>query len=69
VIGWMVARYGDFIRLKPPFDALTLVLWGAPAIALSIGATAVFLGRRRLPPGPTPLSEAERRRLAELMGP
>ena len=30
VIDWMVARYGDFVRLRPPFNATTLVLWGAP---------------------------------------
>jgi cytochrome c-type biogenesis protein CcmH len=68
VIHWMVDRYGNFIRLKPPFDALTLVLWGAPLIAVSVGVAAVFLGRRRPAPGPAPLSEAERRSLADLMG-
>jgi cytochrome c-type biogenesis protein CcmH len=67
VIRWMVARYGDFIRLSPPFDAMTALLWGAPVIAVAAGAGAALLARRRPPPPPTPLSEAERQRLAELL--
>ena len=43
VIDWMVARYGDFVRLKPPFDAQTLVLWFAPLLALCVGVGAVLL--------------------------
>jgi cytochrome c-type biogenesis protein CcmH len=67
VTDWMVARYGDFVRLRPPFNATTLVLWGAPAIALLAGASAVALARRRRPAEPSPLSETERRRLADLL--
>lgn len=67
VIAWMVARYGDFIRLRPPFEPVTLLLWGAPAIALAIGATAVVLGRRRKPAGAPPLSAAEEQRLSDLL--
>lgn len=66
VMDWMVARYGDFIRLRPPFSALTLLLWGAPVVAVGIGAGAVLLGRRRRPVPPAPLTEAERQRLAKL---
>lgn len=65
IMDWMVARYGDFIRLRPPFSALTLLLWGAPLLALGIGAGAAILGRRRVEP-PAPLSEAERQRLLKL---
>jgi cytochrome c-type biogenesis protein CcmH len=67
VMDWMVARYGDFVRLRPPFNALTLALWGAPAIALLAGASAAVLARRRRPAQPPPLTEAERRRLADLL--
>jgi len=69
VIDWMVARYGDFVRLKPPFDAQTLVLWLAPALALCAGAGAVLLSRRRRPQPAAPLSSDERRRIAELTKP
>ncbi len=69
VIDWMVARYGDFVRLKPPFDAQTIVLWLAPGLALLVGVGAVLISRRRQPTPPAPLSRDERRRLAELTKP
>ncbi len=66
VVAWMVARYGDFVRLKPPFDAATLLLWGSPLLALAAGAIAVVATRRRPVAAPAPLTDEERRRLAEL---
>ena len=68
ILDWMVARYGDFIRLRPPFSALTLLLWGAPVLAVCVGALAAILGRRRRPEPPAPLSEPERQRLGKLSG-
>jgi cytochrome c-type biogenesis protein CcmH len=67
VIDWMVARYGNFVRLRPPFNAMTLVLWGAPLIAVLGGLAAALIARRRRPPDPTPLNDAERQRLADLL--
>jgi cytochrome c-type biogenesis protein CcmH len=69
VIDWMVARYGDFVRLRPPFDAVTLVLWAAPALALLTGFGAVLAARRRRAAPPPPLSPEERRKLRELLKP
>ncbi len=66
VVAWMVARYGDFVRLKPPFDVQTLLLWGSPVLALAAGAVAVAATRRRPAIAPVPLTDEERRRLAEL---
>jgi cytochrome c-type biogenesis protein CcmH len=67
VIDWMVARYGNFVRLRPPFNAMTFMLWGAPGIAVLVGiALALAAARRRRTP-PEPLTEAERQRLAELL--
>lgn len=66
VVAWMVARYGDFVRLKPPFDAATLLLWGSPLLAVAAGAVAVVAARRRPAVTPAPLTDEERRRLAEL---
>ncbi len=67
VTDWMVVRYGNFVRLRPPFNAMTLGLWGAPAIALLAGIAAAMIARRRRPAAPEPLTEAERRRLADLL--
>jgi cytochrome c-type biogenesis protein CcmH len=69
VIDWMVARYGNFVRLRPPFNAMTLLLWGAPGLALLAGITAVWLARSRRPAPPAPLTEAESRQLADLLKP
>ncbi len=68
IIAWMVARYGDFVRLRPPFDMLTLVLWGAPVLAPGIGGAAIVLARLRRPAPPAPLTDEERRRVGELLG-
>jgi cytochrome c-type biogenesis protein CcmH len=67
VIDWMVARYGNFVRLRPPFNAMTFVLWGAPGLALLAGGVTVWFARRRRPVPPAPLTDAEQRRLADLL--
>ena len=67
IMAWMVQRYGTFILLRPPFDPMTWILWGAPAIALTVGGVAIVLARRRHPSLPEPLSAVERQRLANLL--
>jgi cytochrome c-type biogenesis protein CcmH len=67
VIDWMVARYGNFVRLRPPVNATTLVLWGAPGIALLVGLVSVLIAHGRRPAAPAPLTDAERQRLADLL--
>ncbi len=71
VFDYMVARYGDYVLLKPPFRAGTLVLWlGAPLLLLVAGAALLLAARRRTkaaPVAPVPLDEEERRRLDALL--
>jgi cytochrome c-type biogenesis protein CcmH len=67
VMDWMVARYGDFVRLRPPFEARTVLLWGAPVIALLVAAGVVAIGWRRRAIAPAPLTPAEQRRVADLL--
>jgi cytochrome c-type biogenesis protein CcmH len=62
-------RYGDFVLLRPPFNPVTALLWAMPVIALGGGIAVIVARRRRYAAQgiePVPLSEAERRRLAEL---
>jgi cytochrome c-type biogenesis protein CcmH len=69
IIGWMVERYGNFIRLRPPFNGMTMLLWIMPLLALALGGAASWLGwrRRRHQAPPQPLSDIERRRLDDLI--
>lgn len=69
VIAWLVARYGDFVRLSPPFNVTTFLLWASPVLALLAGLAAILLARPGAPPASaaTPLSEAERQRLDRLL--
>jgi cytochrome c-type biogenesis protein CcmH len=70
VMAFMVARYGDYVLLKPPFKPGTLVLWlGAPVLLLVAGGALLVAARRRraAPATPTPLSDEEQRRLAALL--
>ncbi len=64
----IVSRYGDFVRLRPPVNALTALLWASPVVAVLAGLGFALWSRRRPVPA-TPLSEAERARLADLTGP
>ena len=66
VVDWVVARYGDFVRLRPPVNASTALLWASPVLAVLAGLGFALLSRRRAPVAPDPLTEAERSRLAEL---
>ena len=68
-VDWVVARYGDFVRLRPPVNAVTALLWGSPILAVGVAFGAVALSRRRRPAPPDPLTDAERSRLSELTRP
>ena len=69
VLDYLVARYGEFVLLKPRFSWHTAILWAAPLTILIVGLFAVgFSVLRRRPgriavPEVSPLSEAERQRL------
>ena len=67
---YIVARYGNYVLLKPPFDAETYLLWLGPLVLLVIGAGAAILYYRRAArvAQTAPLSAEETRRLAALIG-
>jgi cytochrome c-type biogenesis protein CcmH len=48
VIDFLVARYGEFVLLKPRLNAHTWLLWLLPPLAFAGGGLALWvLGRRR----------------------
>ncbi|MDE2092020.1 MAG: cytochrome c-type biogenesis protein CcmH [Gammaproteobacteria bacterium] len=44
---YMVARYGDFVLFKPPWQPNTWLLWAGPLLLLGIGALVVITVVRR----------------------
>ena len=70
VLDYMVARYGDFVLLKPPFKYRTLVLWLGTPLVLLVAVAAIMLTalRRRATAPLPPLSPEERERLRSLLG-
>jgi cytochrome c-type biogenesis protein CcmH len=54
VIDFLVARYGEFVLLKPRLNPHTWLLWLLPPLALAGGGFALWsLGRRRAKSGGT----------------
>jgi cytochrome c-type biogenesis protein CcmH len=53
-VDYIVARYGNYVLLKPPFQTDTVLLWLAPFLVLlvTLGVTAAYLRKR-------PLAETE----------
>ncbi len=53
VMNFLVARYGEFVLLRPPLSWHTAALWGLPPAALLIGVVAIVVivrRRRNVPP-------------------
>lgn len=71
VLDFLVARYGEFVLLKPRLSWHTALLWGLPPalLLLGFGAIVVVIRRRRVAAtaGPASLSAAEEARVAELL--
>ncbi len=70
VLDYLVARYGDFVLLRPPVKPGTYVLWFGPAAITVLGILGVFvfLRRQRRPAAAVqPLSAEEEARLAKLL--
>jgi cytochrome c-type biogenesis protein CcmH len=73
VLDFLVARYGEFVLLKPRFESHTLLLWLVPPLALLGGGLALLMQARRrarLAPQENPvfsLSAEEEARLEKLI--
>jgi cytochrome c-type biogenesis protein CcmH len=73
VLDFLVARYGEFVLLKPRFEGQTALLWLTPLAVLMLGATAMVVAMRRrnriAGPSDAKLSASEEARISELMSP
>jgi cytochrome c-type biogenesis protein CcmH len=70
VIDFLVARYGEFVLLKPRFTMHTLLLWLAPLAVLAIAAIGFLAAGRRartLSAAGPELSKDEEARVAALV--
>ena len=72
VIDFLVARYGEFVLLKPRFERQTLLLWLVPPLLLIGGGLALWLHIRRRTKGESVdavalLTSDEEARLSALM--
>jgi cytochrome c-type biogenesis protein CcmH len=67
VLDYMVARYGEFVLLKPRMSWRTAILWGAPFAILIAGLLAIGFSVLRRPGSASSqaaaLTEAERLKL------
>ena len=72
IVDFLVMRYGDFVRYKPPVDARTYLLWYGPAALLGGGLLllgVLVMRRRRVENAPekAALSATESERLSALL--
>ncbi|MCF6337256.1 MAG: cytochrome c-type biogenesis protein CcmH [Gammaproteobacteria bacterium] len=47
IIDYMVERYGDFVRYRPPMNASTMLLWVGPFLLLLIGVVVLVVNLRK----------------------
>ena len=66
---YIVARYGNFVLLRPPFEPATWALWLTPLFVLLAGGggVAVYLAGRRRGGGETPALTAEEQARVEAL--
>ena len=71
VLDFLVARYGEFVLLRPRLEWHTALLWFAPVVVFAGGAVAliVLAGRRRHSTESGSLSAEEQAKLAQLTAP
>ncbi len=68
VIDYIVARYGEFVLLKPRFSVQNALLWGAPALLLVMGGIFVVIAAKSRRQPAARLSEEEKTALARILG-
>ena len=70
VTRFLVARYGEFVLLRPPLGMHTLLLWLTPLLLLAGAAAGIgwrLMAARTQTPAPAPLSPEEQHRLKDML--
>ena len=67
IIDFMVARYGDFVRYRPPFKPSTVLLWISPALLLGLGLGILWRVTGRSRNTLSPADEVRKARVRELL--
>jgi cytochrome c-type biogenesis protein CcmH len=68
VMDFLVDRYGDFVRYRPPMKPTTYLLWLGPFVLLGGGLVALVLFlRRRTAPDAVALTAEEQQRATALL--
>ena len=69
IMDFMVSRYGDFVRYRPPLKGTTLLLWFGPVLLFIGGLVTLilYLRRRNLAIRDTPLSAKEQQQAERLL--
>jgi cytochrome c-type biogenesis protein CcmH len=65
IVDFVVARYGEYVLLKPRFEPSTFVLWLAPFLILVAGLFFAF--RRKATAREESLSDAEKAEIAAIL--
>lgn len=47
ITAYLVARYGDFVRYRPPLKSQTAILWAGPMLLLFAGFAMLLITLRR----------------------
>ncbi|WP_048649136.1 cytochrome c-type biogenesis protein [Nitratireductor soli] len=68
VLDYVVARYGEFVLLKPRFSVRNALLWGTPFVLLLVGGSVIYANARlRKTDGPSALNKDEQARLDQIL--
>jgi cytochrome c-type biogenesis protein CcmH len=69
IMDFMVSRYGDFVRYRPPVNPVTWLLWFGPFLLLLVAIVVLvrMVRNSRNANGPTVLDAAQRARAQSLL--
>lgn len=69
VMDFMVTRYGDFVRYRPPVKPTTWLLWFGPflLLAAAVGGLALMLRRRNRSLPEAPLTDQQKQNAEALL--